>query len=243
MKKFLIMILSALSLNLAAQPTGKEILDRIDKNLSARTKIFNAKMIISGARGSRSVEFNSWGEGETKSYTEYVSPPREKGMKMLKIDDKLWIFSPSTDRIIQITGQMLRQSVMGSDLSYEDLMEDPQMENHYKATVTAADTADNRKCWILQLNALKEGEAYEVRKLWVDQERMIPLKEELYGKSGKLLKRTSLTNVQKIGNRWYPMTILFKDMLKAGDGTRLVIESVKLDEPIPAEIFSKASLK
>ncbi len=227
----------------SSQPSGKDILNLIDKNLTAKTRILTAKMVISGARGSRTIEFNSWAEGEKKAYTEYTSPAREKGTKMLKMEDKLWIFSPSTDRIIQITGQMLRQSVMGSDLSYEDMMEDPALANHYNASVTAQDTADNRKCWVLQLNALEEGEAYEVRKVWVDQERNIPLKEELYGKSGKLLKRTSLTDVQKIQGRWFPMKMIFKDMLRSGDGTQFIISSIKLDETIPADIFSKASLK
>ena len=162
---------------------------------------------------------------------------------MLKLEDKLWIFSPATDRIIQITGQMLRQSVMGSDLSYEDMMEDPDMTSHYNASVVADDTLQNRNCWIVQLNAIKEGEAYEVRKIWVDQERYIPLREELYGKSGKLLKRTQLSEVTRVQNRWFPMKIVFRDMLKTGDGTQFIIESIKLDEPIPPNILSKASLK
>ena len=243
MKQLIFLALIFLNLQASSQPSGKDILNLIDKNLTSKTRILTAKMVISGARESRTIEFNSWAEGEKKAYTEYTSPAREKGTKMLKMEDKLWIFSPSTDRIIQITGQMLRQSVMGSDLSYEDMMEDPAMANHYNASVTAQDTADNRKCWILQLNALKEGEAYEVRRIWVDQERNIPLKEELYGKSGKLLKRTSLTDVQKIQGRWFPMKMIFKDMLRSGDGTQFIISSIKLDETIPDDIFSKASLK
>lgn len=226
-----------------AQPSGKDLLNLIDRNMTSKTRIIKAKMIISGVRESRTIEFNSWSEGEKKAYTEYTNPPREKGTKMLKLEDKLWIFSPSTDRIIQITGQMLRQSVMGSDLSYEDLMEDPALANHYNASVTSSDTLDKRDCWVMQLNAIKEGEAYEVRKIWVDKERNIPLKEELYGKSGKLLKRTSLTDITKIQGRWYPMKITFKDMLKAGDGTQCIMESVRLDELIPDNTFSKASLK
>jgi outer membrane lipoprotein-sorting protein len=243
MKQLIFLIICSLTIRASSQPSGKDILNLIDKNLSARTRILSAKMVISGARGSRTIEFNSWAEGENKAYTEYTNPPREKGTKMLKLEDKLWIFSPSTDRIIQITGQMLRQSVMGSDLSYEDMMEDPALASHYNASITSSDTVENRKCWILQLNAIKEGEAYEVRRIWVDQERNIPLKEELYGKSGKLLKRTSLTDVQKIQGRWFPMKIIFKDMLKAGDGTQFIMESIKLDEAIPEDIFSKASLK
>jgi outer membrane lipoprotein-sorting protein len=243
MRILIYIIIFSLTSPLLAQPSGKEILSRIDRNLTARTRIMSAKMIINGARGSRTIEFNTWAEGELKAYTEYTNPAREKGTKMLKLEDKLWIFSPSTDRIIQITGQMLRQSVMGSDLSYEDMMEDPGLTSHYSAAVTGSDTLQKRNCWILQLNALSEGEAYEVRKLWVDQERDIPLREELYGKSGKLLKRTDLSEVTKIQGRWFPMKIVYKDMLKSGDGTHFIIEKIRLDDPIPVSIFSKASLK
>lgn len=243
MRNFIIIIILFSASPVLAQPSGKEILNQIDKNLSAKTRIMTSKMIISGARGSRTIEFKTWAEGETRAFTEYTNPAREKGTKMLKLEDKLWIFSPSTDRIIQITGQMLRQSVMGSDLSYEDMMEDPDLTSHYNASVVTSDTVQNRKCWVLQLNALAEGEAYEVRKLWVDQERYIPLREELYGKSGKLLKRTQLSEVAKIQGRWFPMKIVYKDMLKSGDGTQFIIESIKLDETIPEETFSKAALK
>ena len=244
MKKIIIyFIIISLTTPLLSQPSGKEILNLIDKNLTARTRIMTARMVINGARGSRTIEFNTWAEGENRAFTEYTNPAREKGTKMLKLEDKLWIFSPSTDRIIQITGQMLRQSVMGSDLSYEDMMEDPDLTSHYNASVVASDTLQDRKCWILQLKAIAEGEAYEVRKIWVDQERYIPLQEELYGKSGKLLKRTRLSEVSRIQGRWFPMKIVFKDMLKAGDGTQFIIETIRLDEPIPENTFSKASLK
>jgi outer membrane lipoprotein-sorting protein len=243
MKTLLFFLIILISTPLLSQPSGKEILDLIDKNMTARTRIMTAKMIINGARGSRTIEFDTWAEGENKAYTEYTNPAREKGTKMLKLEDKLWIFSPSTDRIIQITGQMLRQSVMGSDLSYEDMMEDPDLTNHYTASVVADDTLQSRKCWVLQLDALADGEAYQVRKLWVDRERYVPLKEELYAKSGKLLKRTILSDIRKLQDRWFPMKIVYKDMLKTGDGTQFVIETVKLDAAIPENIFSKASLK
>jgi outer membrane lipoprotein-sorting protein len=243
MRTCIYLIIFLLTTPVFSQPSGKEILNLIDNNLTARTRIMTAKMIINGARGSRTIEFKTWAEGEDRAFTEYTNPAREKGTKMLKVEDKLWIFSPSTDRIIQITGQMLRQSVMGSDLSYEDMMEDPDLTSHYKASVVASDTVQDRKCWVLQLNALAEGEAYEVRKIWVDQERYVPLREELYGKSGKLLKRTQLSEVTRIQGRWFPMKIVFKDMLKAGDGTQFIIVTIKLDEIIPENTFSKASLK
>jgi len=228
---------------LTGQPSGKELLSLIDRNLVASSRVMTARMIVGGARGSRTIEFNAWTEGDKRSFSEYTSPAREKGTKMLKLEDKLWIFSPSTDRIIQITGQMLRQSVMGSDLSYEDMMNNGDLASHYNAKITGSDTLQGRKCWVLRLDAITDNDAYQLRLVKVDQERLIPLSEELYAKSGKLLKRIVLSDVKQIQGRWYPMKMVYRDMLKNGDGTQFIITTLKLDEKMPENIFSKASLK
>jgi len=225
-----------------AQPSGKEILDRIDANMSADTRYVKSKMIIHGPRSSRTVESESWAEG-LSSYTAYLAPAREKGTKMLKLEDKLWIFSPSTDRTIQISGHMLRQSVMGSDLSYEDMMDDQKLSEVYDAVVVDSEVIGETDCWILEMTATVEDVAYQMRKLWVDKSRFIPLKEELYAKSGKLLKMTELSNIEKHGSRWYPGKITFKDMLKKGAGTEFIVDEIRFDVEIPDHLLTKASLR
>jgi outer membrane lipoprotein-sorting protein len=223
--------------------SGTEILEKVDQNLSSRSRIFTSKMVIHGRRGSRTVVSKSWAESEVKAFTEYLAPAREKGTKMLKLDKKLWMYSPSTDRTIQISGHMLRQSVMGSDLSYEDMMEDQKLIDSYDAIVKGTETVDGHQCWILVLTAKVEDVAYHKQKLWVDQSRLIPLKEELFAKSGKLLKRMELKDVERIQNRWFPKRMIFKDMLKKGKGTEFIIEDIIFNKDIPAHIFSKASLR
>ena len=235
-------ILSLISGSLWAQPTGKEILDRIDANMSADTRYVKSQMVIHGPRSSRTIESESWAEGKS-AFTEYLAPAREKGTKMLKLEDKLWIFSPSTDRTIQISGHMLRQSVMGSDLSYEDMMEDKKLSDLYEAVVVGSETIGETDCWVVEMTAQVEDVAYQMRKLWVDKNRSIPLKEELYAKSGKMLKMTELSNITKHGTRWYPGKITFKDMLKQGAGTEFIVLEIRFDVEIPEHILSKASLR
>ncbi|MCK5137214.1 MAG: outer membrane lipoprotein-sorting protein [Bacteroidales bacterium] len=228
---------------LSAQPTGKEILDRIDENMSSDTRYLKSKMVIHGPRTSRTIESESWAKGDQAALTEYLSPAREKGTKMLKLEDKLWIFSPSTDRTIQISGHMLRQSVMGSDLSYEDMMDDPNLTSKYDAVVVGSETYNERECWIVEMHAKVDDVAYQMRKLWVDNERYIPLKEELYAKSGKLLKKTELTDIKRIDSRWYPGKIVFKDMLKKGAGTEFIVDEIRFNVDIPEHLLSKAALR
>src|SRR5450759_5371124 len=95
----LLIILLSVSLN-AQNPSAREIIEKVDNNMSALSRVFTSKMIIHNPRNTRTVESRSWSMGENKSFTEYLSPPREQGTKMLKLDNLLWIFSPSTDRII-----------------------------------------------------------------------------------------------------------------------------------------------
>ncbi|MBN1986556.1 MAG: outer membrane lipoprotein-sorting protein [Prolixibacteraceae bacterium] len=226
-----------------AQPDAREILDRVDKNMSSENRIFESSMTIHGKRNSRTITSKTYSVGDKKSYTEYLSPAREQGTKMLKLEDQLWIYSPSTDRTIQISGHMLRQSVMGSDLSYEDMMDDRKLQDVYNAEVTGEEEIDGRKTWILELTAKVDDVAYATRKVWVDTERYIPLKEELFAKSGQLLKRSTMSDVQKLDGRWFPATVVYKDMLKQGDGTEFKITGIKFNQEIPEYIFTKAALK
>ena len=130
MKKLFFVGISILILGFI-KPEKDTILDKVDKNMSSKNRISEASMTINGKRNRRTISSRSWSEGTKKSFTEYLSPASEKGTKMLKLEGQLWIYSPSTDRIIQISGNMLRQSVMGSDLSYEDMMDDRKMTDIY----------------------------------------------------------------------------------------------------------------
>ena len=219
-------------------PSGKTILDKVDNNMSAKTRVLTASMEVGTERTKRTMVSKTYGEGDHKGYTEYLAPAREKGTKMLKLENQLWIYSPATDRTIQISGHMLRQSVMGSDMSYEDMMNDKPLLEQYKALVTGSEMIDGRKCWVVTLTAIIADVNYFTRKMWVDTERYVPLKEELFAKSGKLLKRITFTNVQKVEGRWYPMSFLYKDMLKEGPGTKMTIQEIKLDTPIPESYFN-----
>lgn len=241
-RKTVLLWLSAMPL-LAQYPSGDAILDAIDENMSSTNRVVTARMIIHGRRSSRTIQSRSWVQGTEQSFTEYLAPAREKGTKMLKLEDNLWMFSPSTDRIIQISGHMLRQSVMGSDLSYEDMMEDPELRNQYDAVVVAEETVDGRSCWVVELTANSDEVAYHFRKLWVDKDRSIPLKEDLLAKSGKLLKTMELKDISLIDNRWYPGTMTFKDALKTGKGTEFIVDEIVFDADIPAYIFTKAALR
>ncbi len=237
------LILSASVFAGGQTPSGEWILNRVDENIISGNKIITARMVIHGRRGTRTVESRSWIHGEDKALTEYLAPARERGTKMLKLGDQLWTYSPSTDRTILISGHMLRQSVMGSDLSYEDMMEDRRLREIYDAAVIGEEAVLGASCWVLELAARTADAAYPSRKIWVDRERFVVLREERYARSGMLLKTTDVKSVVKVQERWIPERVVYKDALKAGEGTEFIIDSIEFDAAIPDHIFSKAALR
>ncbi len=227
-----------------SQMTVEQIISAMDKNLNAKSRIMKSKMIVHGKRSTRTIESRNWVIGIDQAFTEYLSPPREAGTKMLKLDDKLWTYSPQTDRVIQISGHMLRQSVMGSDMSYNDMMEDKPLQDLYEATLEGSININGRKHWIMLLEAKVKGLSYPMRRAWIDTEYLLPMKEELYAKSGKLLKTASMTGVKKIQGRWFPSRFIYKDELKRNSrGTEWVINEISFDINIPESRFSKAMLR
>ena len=72
----------------------QDIIKAIDNNLNAKSRILTSKMVVHGRRSSRTIMSKNWVVGTDQAFTEYLSPPREAGTKMLKLGDKLWTYSP-----------------------------------------------------------------------------------------------------------------------------------------------------
>jgi len=240
----IIFFLSSFLFTQSDQMSANDIMKAIDKNLNADSRVITSKMVIKGRRNSRTIESKNWIVGTELAFTEYLSPPREAGTKMLKIGEKLYTYSPQTDRVIQISGHMLRQSVMGSDMSYNDMMEDRPIEQLYNATLEGSIKIDDRDHYIIALDAKVKGLSYPKRRSWVDKEYLLPTKEELYAKSGKLLKTASLHEIKKIDGRWFPSKFIYKDELKRNSrGTEWIINDIQFNKKIPDSRFSKALLR
>lgn len=224
-------------------PTAFEILDKIDQNMVFDTAYAEIDMIITIKNRVVTKQMISYSRGNEKSYIEFLSPARDKGTKMLKIVDVVKIYYPSAERVMRLSGHMLRQSMMGSDFSYEDMTErSKKLREEYSGEVQGEETIDGRACYVLVLTSKIEKQTYFTRKAWIDKERFLGLKEELYAKSGKLLKVMTAGDIQPIKNRFYPTRITLEDKLRKNSKTEMVIKKIDFDIPIPDDTFSERHL-
>ena len=226
----------------AATLTGTDIIEQVDKNLTFDTAYFEAKMMIYVRDEIREKRMTMYAEGSEKGFAEFTYPARDKGVKYLRLGDQMWMYLPSVEKVIKIAGHMLRQSMMGSDYSYEDALESRKLLEKYDAHFKGEEVIDGRPSYVVGLVAKVKDVTYYKRMLWVDKKTFIPLKEELYAKSGKLLKVSETEKIDSFGKRHYPTKSVLRNLLRKDSRTEFIITKIQFDVSIPAGTFTERSL-
>lgn len=148
------------------------------------------------------------------------------------------MYLPSVERVQKISGHMLRQGMMGSDMSYEDMMEASSWKARYSGVVEGEESFNGVKVWRVKLTAKSADVSYPTRVVLVDQVTYIPLRQELYATSGMLLKTWEMSDVRVIEGKNVAMKMVVEDKLQAGSRTELKFEAMDFSVAVPEEIFS-----
>ena len=223
--------------------TADEIINQRDDNEYVDSARIEAKMIITNSGREMTKEMVSISDGKN-AFVRFTNP-RDKGTKYLKKDDNLWMFFPDAEDVVKISGHMMNQGMMGSDFSYQDALESERLTELYQFEVLGEEEIDGRMSYVLKGTA-REGKevSYYERKIWIDQERYIGLREELYARNGRLLKVAEVTEVELFDDdRWYPTEMVMSDQLMEDSRTIFRIEEIEFNPEIPEGTFSLESLQ
>lgn len=218
--------------------TGEEILQRMDRNRDYTTSTADATMEIhigSEVR-TKQMTMQSIATGR-KSIVEFTNP-EDRGTKYLMLGDNLWIYFADEQDVVKISGHLLKEGMMGSDVSYEDALSSDKLYEKYTITTAADDTIDGHACSVVDLQAKVRDVPYYHRKMWVGKDEFIAWKEEMYGKSGKLLKVARVLATQKVGERVVPVKTVMENRLRGNSKTIFTMTHLKIDEPLDELLFS-----
>lgn len=141
----------------------------------------------------------------------------------------------------QLAGAEMNESVFGSDLAYQDIV-----ENFFKwdqQQLAGKETVDRTECVILESKP-GSGDATPYGKVrsWIDPQKLVVMKVEKYDPSGKLVRTIETTRVYKDERRIYiPASLLVR---RAGSGTVTEIEgsNIRRDVKFKDQDFTTKAL-
>ncbi|OGD78409.1 MAG: hypothetical protein A2Y64_02955 [Candidatus Coatesbacteria bacterium RBG_13_66_14] len=224
--------------------TAEEVIEAVDANMAYDTLTAVAKMEIVTPEGdTRTKLMTIIARGSDDALIEVTYPQREAGTRQLRLGDELWLYIPAEDKELKLTGNMLRRSMLGSDYSYEDMMSRHELLDDYDAELEQTEDYRGRSCYVILLTARRPDVTYRTRRVWIDVELLVPLKQEMFAASGTLLKESTMGGIAQYGDRWYPTVTVMRDLVRGSGKTTVTMSNLTFDVEIPDGTFSKSNLR
>jgi outer membrane lipoprotein-sorting protein len=237
---FLILVLILAISTFSNAITPEEVMKRIDQEMYLPSAQYAVTMqIVYDPDDIRTSDMEVYTQGTDTARIIVKSPPRDKDMEFLRRGKSLWIYFPRNMRTLLIQGHRLREGMLGSDFSYEDMTESSTLLEDYSAEFLPQSNVGELQ---LLLTAKVPDVTYYQRRVTVDTTHWVPTHVELISKSGKILKDMVLDQVTKVKGHWLPYRTTMRDLLRQNTSTTMTITSMKIGITFPEDFFSRRAL-
>ena len=231
----------------AGEPSADEILKMLDHaqgcfdDLSSEVTM---SVYEPGAKEGRIYKFHQISKGHTKRVARFTAPGDINGMGFLSEGrDTLYVYLPDMKKIRRMGTHINNQSMMGSDLTNDD-MSAAELSASYKPRFISADDKE----WIIEIDALPGNASDFVKvKVWVRKDIKQATKMEDYDKAGKLVRtitREKYTKDEGPGEEhWTPALMTYVDHRRNDHKTTLELTNNKINQKIGDDEFSQSALR
>lgn len=222
--------------------TAEQIVRRLEQNRTPDDSRSEVVMTITDRFGTRASELIAYQRGDDDTLIEFTSAA-ERGQKVLRTESEIYLFYPDAAELIRLQGAALRDSMVGSDVSYEDLTGGRSLLEDYEVTLVGNESIDGNQTYIVDLRARSRNVAYPRQRLWIDAELFIARRTELSALSGRLLKTIEVEQIEIIDGRPYPVDMVIADALRRGSSTRVQTDRIQMNIGVDPDVFSLDALQ
>ncbi len=234
---------AALLLPASAEPDYKAILKSIDQMGDFGRQDYSATYsIVSEKPGENpsSLEVKLFRRDEHDQLVLLIQKPeKQKGQGYLKIDDNVWFYDPESGNFSHST---MKENISNSQAKNSD-MKRYTFADDYEIADAVSGKLGAFATYVLDLKAKNNEVSYQRVKLTIRQDKSVPLKEEDYSVSGKLMRTVYyLPTYIVAGGKTIPAKIKIVNEVNKGEQSVLTISGVSV-EKLPDTVFQKSFLE
>lgn len=151
-------------------------------------------------------------------------------------DDK-WIFLPALKKVRRIASSDGDKSFMGTDFTYDDMeTRDVERDSH---ELIKEESVGEDECYVVKATSIDpEDSQYSYRISWIRKDNFVPVKMEMYDKSGDLVKVMQVLDLQQISGYWTPLEAIMENV-QTGHKTKISVKKIVFDEGVDKRVFSQ----
>ena len=155
--------------------------------------------------------------------------------------DDFWLYIPAVKQAKKVDPENSRQSLFGSVFNYQDATRRPAGADTHKLSGT--ETINGRRAWMVESTPNDPATVeFSRRVVWIDQESLIILKEELYDKQkGELLRVYTLTQQEQINGVWTVVSARVENVQTQTVST-YTFSNIEYNTGLPESVFDPNNL-
>ena len=200
-------------------------------------------MTVQNPNYTRTLEIKSFVEGKSNALSEIISPAKEKGIRTLRLDNKMWNYFPKMKRKIAVSSSMLLSSWMGSDFTNDDILKASKMSEDYNHKFIADKTINGETYKVIE-NTVKEN----TKAMWpkivtmMSKKDCLPRYYEYYDKEDNLKRTLKLDNLKTFDNHKFFTSWKMMPEGEKGKFTSLHYKDIKFNIKFPSDQFTQKKL-
>ena len=191
---------------------------------------------------------------DTKTITIVLEPANEKGIGMLNFaydkagkDNETWLYLSALGRVKRIASgnsddDSEPASLFGSEFTTEDT--DTGKLDEYNITLLEETRLSHRPVWKIETipNAQRAKKTRYARTvIYVDKERYVPLRLDMYDKQGKAIKRSLSSKIEQIKGIWTVRSQTMMNLTTHRLSNR-ILQHIAVDVIIPKDLLTQRTL-
>jgi len=266
----LLAVISVLMPSVGVTQSARAIMDRVDANaLNQNNSVFSVVQIatckygISGgkirctARATvKSLESASINTGpggkDSQSIAFILEPASERGIGMLSYTydnnkpNETWLYLSALGKVKRIVSSNSSNSepvsLFGSEFTTED-QETGKLDDYTYALLKTI-TFKGRKTYVIEqipTPARARQSRYARTVLWIDADRYVNVKAEMYDSRGKEIRRVIADNVERVNGVWLARSVTIMNLV-TNRLSNMKLQSVYFGVSINAALLTQRSL-
>lgn len=253
MRKYLLMVLffTTIVTDITAQTNGREIMEMVQKQERGTSTHILIKLDLIDKReniSTRILELYSKVNSEQKMNTMIIfhRPASVKNTRFLSIGHsnkvpEQWIYLPALKKTKRITTSDADQSFFGSDFTYSDMGGANIDKSSF--SLLREETLNGIQCWVVEsIPNNPHGSDYSKKISWISKEMIIPVYIEMFDREGKIIKKLTTENIEKIQGYWTPLVTRMEN-IQINHTTILTMDKIVYNENLPDSIFTSRFLQ
>ena len=225
------------------QHDARNIVKAIDELYRTESSRATMEMEIVTPHWQRTLKMNIWTKGTDKTFIRITKPNKEAGTATLRIGDEMWNYLPRTNKVIKIPPSMMMGSWMGSDFNNNDLVNEFSLLDDYTYELIEPDTAKPDYLYIKAEPKPDLPIVWGKQIVTVRESDYIPVREEYYDESGKLMRVLKFWDIQQFDDRQIPAIMEMNPKTEEGNRTIIRYLDAEFNTNVPDDVFSLRNLR